>query len=119
MTEQTGTSELATCICGKQPTVKSDTSYSGGGRYKGKTRCDSWKIQCECYRSEVAYPYGGTEEDSEEAKARVIRDWNTRVAEDQDYKSSSDKLLWKLDHSDKLIHRALARIIRAVEEPDE
>lgn len=108
--------DLLKCACGKQPKLEAKTSYSGGGRYKGQTRCDSWKVTCSCYRSEQTFPNGSTKEDSETARLAVIANWNARIELALDRKRSPDKLLWDLEHSGKHIKLALARLLRAVEE---
>ncbi len=112
--------ELMKCFCGEQPKLKSETLYSGGGRYKGKDRSDSWKVKCICYRSETAYSENTSKEASDEARERVIAKWNAMMV-DAFERASSDKLLWDLDHACsckayvELKCKALARIIRAVE----
>ncbi len=101
------------CICGSYPKIEQTTNFYGGGRYKGKTRSDSWNAHCkgkDCHCQ--VYKNRGVFE----TKAKVIDAWNKNVTKHQARLDAPDKLIYDLENSDDDIKKALARILKTVEQ---
>ncbi len=104
------TDKAKRCTCGGYPEIKQETHLYGGGRYKGKTRVDSWEAACKgknCYVS--AYKRHGVFKTEQE----VITAWNEAVAEDEERRDAPDKMIYDLEQSDDIVQRALARLLKA------
>ncbi len=104
------------CTCGGMPTIKKKVSYTGGGRYKGKTRHESWKAHCcNCSQQVLEYP---------ETEAEAIKLWNEEVLEAEARRDAPDKLIYNLEYLEysydskgaERRDRALARILRILTE---
>lgn len=101
------------CVCGSFPKIEKKVSYSGGGRYKSKTKHESWEASCQgCYRLILGYP---------ETEAKAIAEWNEHVLKDRARRDSEDKLIYDLEnsyynhgHGAELRDRALARLLKDV-----
>lgn len=101
------------CVCGKYPKIEKKVSYSGGGRYKGQTKHESWQACCRgCSQQVLGYP---------ETEAKAIAEWNDQVLEDRARRDSEDKLIYDLEnsyyfggHGAELRDRALARLLKDV-----
>lgn len=101
--------ELHLCKCGATPEVISDTSFTGGGRYKGASRFVSQEVKCpKCQH----YIYRRRFTDS---VSEAIQTWNEGREEEEAREASPDKFVFDLENSDDVVQMALARIIKAVE----
>ncbi len=101
------------CLCGKEPEIKVEGNFHGGGRYKAGTYSRSWMVWCQCREYHLIVIY----KESEEA---AIKDWNYQVEKEEGRiglaekrEASDDKLLFDLEHSSDNVEQALARLLRA------
>jgi len=108
--------KLEPCPCGGTPEVKTQTSWSGGGRYKGATRSESWQVRCtKC--DDYAYSHYACM--SEKA---AINAWNHKIVKERNRKAAPDKLLHDLEIKAKekyggyesLVAKGLVRLLKDV-----
>ncbi len=101
------------CVCGKYPKIEMKTSYSGGSRYKGKTRCDSWEAICEGKIGLECHQRSWGVFSSKEA---VIKAWNREVVEAEERRDAPDKFIYDLENSSDTERNALGRILKELAE---
>ena len=104
------TDKAKRCTCGEYPKIEEETHLYGGGRYRGKTRVDSWEAACKgknCYIR--AYKRRGVFKTEQE----VITAWNERLTRAEERRDAPDKMIYDLEQSDDIVRLALARVLKA------
>lgn len=113
MTE-TDHSDVLSCVCGGAATFEKETSYSGGGRYKGAERFECWEVSCDTCKLRTT-----TARETEPGKkTTAVAAWNCRVRKAREKQEAPDKLVYALSQyargRDDQSRQALARLLTEV-----